>query len=283
MSSFDYSCCRSELQHYQDEQPQLGPIIGLNQRILDIQESVRVSLGPAPAVSAWGMDNLNAETPALGDKVPLIPGDNFRQAASRMALIFTETAGVDFPLEGILNLPQLQGDDVSVIASDLMENKLDLEAIADGSGYNAETIAFFLHSLLVPFYEHAAESYFPVFENREVPWTKGICPFCGSPARYGVIFDEKGFRKLYCGLCRSQWPYPRHKCPVCENPERVEIRQMTLGEDNAHMAEVCDTCRSYLKTTDERKLQRESVPAAEDIITATIDMAATKEGYSRAA
>jgi FdhE protein len=58
---------------------------------------------------------------------------------------------------------------------------------------------------------------------------------------------------------------------------------MTLGEDIAHMAEVCDTCKSYLKTTDERKLQRESVPAAEDIITANIDMAATKEGYSRAA
>jgi FdhE protein len=283
VSSFDYSICRSELQKYQNDQTQLEPLIGLNQRILDIQESVRASLGPAPAVSAWGMDNLNAETPALGDKVPVIPGEILRQAAAKMATVFSDTAGVAFPLERILNLHQLQGDDVSSIAAELMENELDLEALAEGSGYNAETIAFFLHNLLVPFYEHAAESYFPVFINREVPWTKGVCPFCGSPARYGVIYEDKGYRKLYCGLCRSQWPYPRHKCPVCENPERPEIRQMTLGEDIAHMAEVCDTCKSYLKTTDERKLQRESVPAAEDIITANIDMAATKEGYSRAA
>lgn len=283
MSSFDYSGCRSELQRYQNDQPQLGPFIDLNQRILDIQESVRASLGPAPAVSAWGMDNLNAETPAQGDQSPAIPGDTFRQAAEKLAAVFSETAGTAFPIERILNLPQLQGDDVSSIASDLIESKLDLEALADASGYNAETLAFFLHSLLVPFYEHAAESYYSVFENREVPWTQGTCPFCGSPARYGVIHDEKGYRKLYCGLCRSQWAYPRHKCPVCENPERPEIRQMTLGEDNAHMAEVCDTCKSYLKTTDERKLQRESVPAAEDIVTATIDLTATKEGYSRAA
>jgi hypothetical protein len=39
----------------------------------------------------------------------------------------------------------------------------------------------------------------------------------------------------------------------------------------------------YLKTTDERPLLRECLPAIEDIVTTAIDMAAAKQGLSRPA
>lgn len=283
MGKNNYDHRIEELRLYEAEFPHLSPIIDLNRKILAIQESVRASLGPAPAVSNWGLDNLNAGTHVLSGNPPVIPDDLFRQAAKELAQVFSEIAGADFPVNLILELPQLDGDNVSAISTDLIEDRLDLKTLSEGTSFNTETIAFFLHSLLVPFYEREAEAYSSIITNREIPWTAGFCPICGVPPRYGVIYDEKGFRKLYCGLCRTEWPYPRHKCPICENPERVELRQMTLGEDRAHLAEACNNCRSYLKTTDERKLQRECVPLIEDIVTAPLDLAAVKEGYNRAA
>jgi FdhE protein len=283
VGKLDYKRCRAELKRYETEQPQAGALTGLSNSILDIQESVRASLGPAPAVSAEAMSNMNAGVPAMGGKSPVMPGDIFRPAAEKLAAVFTNTAGAAFPLDRILTLPHLQGDDVSAVADDLLGGQLDLDALAEGSGFNAETIALFLHSLFVPFFEREAEPYSQAVMDREIKWTSGICPVCGAPPRYAVYYDDKGYRKLYCGLCRTQWPYPRHKCPVCENLKGTALRIMTLGEDQAHMAEACESCKSYIKATDERKLLRECLPVIEDVVTAVIDIAATKEGYSRAA
>lgn len=273
----------SELDKYTAEQPNLGPVIDLSKKILEIQESVRAELGPAPDVSDFGTDNLTAGMPVMNNQAPQIPSEVFRSAAKSIAELFSETSGAEFPLERILDLTSLKDNNISAFAQALLTDKIDLDSISQGTGFNPETIAFFLHSLLVPFYSHAAANYYPLFQNREIPWAKGKCPVCGNPPRYSVIYGEKGFRKLFCGLCHTQWEFPRHKCPECENPERTEIRQMSLGEDSAHFAEVCDTCHSYIKTTDERKLKRECVPLAEDIVTAPLDVVATREGFVRPA
>ena len=158
-----------------------------------------------------------------------------------------------------------------------MTGRSDLEAIAENSGFNAATLTFFLNSLLVPFFEREAAAYQDMITSREIRWDKGVCPVCGSLPRYSVYHGEKGFRKLYCGLCRTEWPYPRHKCPFCENPEGAGFRSLKLGKDEAHMAEVCDTCHAYLKTTDERPLLRECLPAVEEIVTADLDIAMSQE------
>ncbi|ADJ25365.1 formate dehydrogenase accessory protein [Dehalogenimonas lykanthroporepellens BL-DC-9] len=273
----------SELERYKSEQPNLGPVIDLNKKILEIQESVRAKLGPAPAVSSFGTDNLAAGVPAMNEQIPQMPFNVFRTAAEDLAELFGKTSGVSFPLEDVFKIISSYGNDVSSFARDLLADKLDLESLSSDTGFNPETMAFFFHSLLVPFFSHSAMNYHPLFQNREIPWTKGKCPFCGTPPRYSVIYGEKGFRKLFCGMCHTQWEYPRHKCSDCENPERTEIRQLSLGDDSAHFAEVCDTCHSYIKTTDERKLKRECRPQAEDIITAPIDMVATREGFTRPA
>ncbi len=283
MEAANYRRCQQELARYEAEQPALSRFIGLGKAILEIQESVREMLGPTPPPSEQGLSNLRAGRPVLyGQKVP-ISTTIFKQAAERLAIIFSDTAGAKFPLERLLALPQLQGEDASALADDVMADRLNLEAIAEGSGFNVETLAYFLHSLLVPFFEREAEAYAPLIESQEIRWAQGVCPVCGALPRYGVYHGEKGYRKLYCGLCRAQWPYPRLKCPFCENPERAGFRLLKLGTDETHMAEVCDGCQQYLKTTDERPLLRECEPAAEDIVTAAIDLAAVKEGLSRPA
>jgi len=278
-----YQRCRTELERYEAEKSFPEGFIGLNKKILDIQESVRGKLGPTPPVSAHGLENLRSGEPALSGAKVEIPALVFVEAARELAAAFSEVAGQQFPLEKVLALPYFKGDDASGLAEDLSAGRLDLATVAGGSGFNIETVAFFFHSLMVPFFEHQAEAYQLGIANREIRWAKGICPVCGTLPRYGVYYGEKGFRKLYCGLCRTEWPYPRHKCPFCENPERATLRLLKLGKDEAHVAEVCDTCHMYLKATDERVLTRECLPAAEDTVTAAIDLAAAKEGLSRPA
>ncbi len=283
MEASNYQRCQQELARYQAEQPGLAQVIGLGKEILEIQESVREKLGPTPVSSAEGLSNLRAgQSALLGQKVH-IPMDLFRPAAEKLAEVFSRTSGEKFPLDRLLALPQLQGGDAWALADDVMADNLNLDVVAEGSGFNVETVAYFLHSLLVPFFEREAEAYGPLIQSQEIRWAQGVCPVCGALPRYGIYHGEKGFRKLYCGLCRAEWPYPRLKCPFCENPERVGFRLLKLGADEAHMAEVCDSCQQYLKTTDERPLLRECLPAAEDIVTAAIDLAAVKEGLSRPA
>jgi FdhE protein len=283
VSASFYQRCRAELQRYEAEKALPEGYASLNKEILDIQESVRVKLGPTPPLSEAAVTNLqNGQTALQGRKVP-IPAPIFQSAADRLAISFSHVSGQPFPLEKVRALPQAQGEDLSTMAEDLLAGRLDLADLAEGSGFNAETIAFFLHSLLVPFYEHQSEPYRQMLMDKNVPWNRGFCPVCGSPARYGVYYGEKGFRKLYCGLCRTEWPFPRHMCPHCESPEMASIRSFTLGGDQAHTAEVCDHCRNYLKATDERQLRRECIPSVEDLATPSIDLIATREGFSRPA
>ena len=283
MEASIYHSCQQELVRYEAEQPGLARVISLGKAILEIQESVREELGPTPPPSPEGLSNLRAGEPALSGQTVSVPTGIFRRSAEKLAAVFTEVAGEKFPLDRLLALPQLQGEDASALAGDVMADRLNLEPIAEGSGFNVETVSYFMHSLLVPFFESEAEPYAPVIGSQEIRWAKGICPVCGALPRYGVYHGEKGYRKLYCGLCRAEWPYPRLKCPFCENPERAGFRLLKLGADEAHMAEVCDSCQMYVKTTDERPLLRECLPAVEDIVTAAIDLAAVKEGLSRPA
>jgi FdhE protein len=278
-----YRRCRAELERYQAEQPGLTRFISLNQKILEIQESVRVVLEPTPAVSETGLVNLRAGKPALHNQKIEIPAAVLRKAAEALAAEFGNTSGEVFPVNRLLALPQLQGNDAGQLAEDVLTDRLDLAPVAEGTHFNVETMAYFLHSLLVPFFERYAEVYAPLVESKEISWPTGNCPVCGAPPRYGIYHGEKGFRKLYCGLCRAQWHYPRHKCPICETAGGGDSRNLKLGKDEAHMAEICDSCQMYLKATDERVLLRECLPAAEDVVTAAIDLAAAREGYSRPA
>ncbi|KTB49060.1 Uncharacterized protein involved in formate dehydrogenase formation [Dehalogenimonas alkenigignens] len=283
MSASFYQRCRAELQRYEAEKAFPEGYTGLNKEIMEIQESAREQLGPTLRLSEAALNNLKEGQIALtGQSVP-IPVSVFRPAALKLAAAFSRVAGQPFPVEKIFALPGSSSDDWHTLAEDLLAGRLDLAELAEGSGYNAETIAYFLHSLLVPFYEHQSEPYRQMLMDKEIAWNRGFCPVCGSPARYGVYYGEKGFRKLYCGLCRTEWPFPRHMCPHCENPEMASIRSFTIGGDQAHAAEVCDHCQSYLKATDERQLRRECIAAVEDLATPGIDLTAAGQGLSRPA
>ncbi len=95
------------------------------------------------------------------------------------------------------------------------------------------------------------------------------------------LLKEDGRRILYCPLCRSEWRFPRLGCPFCGNSDHAKLRHCQLGDDLSHRLDVCDSCKRYIKTTNERSLGREVIPQVEDVVTLSLDYLADMEGYSR--
>ena len=99
MTESIYQRCRIDLARYRADQPGLSGLISLNQKILDIQESVRAQLGPAPPVSETGLANLRAGQPALNGIKVNIPAAIFLETAEKLAAEFSLVAGQTFPVD----------------------------------------------------------------------------------------------------------------------------------------------------------------------------------------
>ncbi len=130
-----------------------------------------------------------------------------------------------------------------------------------------------------PIFELAAEKEKHVVKDYE--WKKGYCPICGSRPKMAKLEKEVGRRYLWCPLCGSEWVYRRVKCPFCENENQELLRFFYLDEMSTYRVDVCDNCKSYIKTVDERKKSNDekTIFEIEDSITLFLDKIAAKEGY----
>lgn len=113
----------------------------------------------------------------------------------------------------------------------------------------------------------------------------GRCRTCGSPPTLAVLEGEDGARRLFCSLCGDSWVAPRLMCAACGTKEQSKLGTLCLDEADPRWIEVCDACKRYLKTVDERRLPEgfDVVPRAEDARTMHLDMIAEEEGYLRSA
>jgi FdhE protein len=109
-------------------------------------------------------------------------------------------------------------------------------------------------------------------------WGRGSCPVCGSKPIFSRL-DRTGRRFLYCGLCGTEWRFVRAACPFCGNtaPEKLGFY---LFEKGVYRVYVCNGCRGYLKTLDERAADH-AVPNLfwEDIKTVPLDMTVLRLGF----
>jgi FdhE protein len=117
-------------------------------------------------------------------------------------------------------------------------------------------------------------------------WLKGNCPICGSFPAMEKFRREDGKRILWCGLCGTEWHFKRIMCPFCDNEDHNSLRYFFV-EGNADFdktalrVDVCDRCKRYIKTLDERKLPESEKPELymENLNTVYLDVLAQKDGY----
>lgn len=113
------------------------------------------------------------------------------------------------------------------------------------------------------------------------------CPYCGSKAAVGYLKKSKeGKRYLVCPVCYGEWPIKRDRCAYCGN-EDLEEHFYLLPEsknDSYVRIDICDKCKRYIKTIDERVLDekgKKCFPLVEDIATPHLDVKAAEEGYTK--
>lgn len=117
-------------------------------------------------------------------------------------------------------------------------------------------------------------------------WLKGNCPVCGSFPAMEKFRREEGKRILWCGLCGTDWHFKRLSCPFCGNEDHNSLRYFFIEEEvipdkTAFRVDVCDRCKRYIKTLDERKLPESEKPELyiENLNTVYLDVLAQKDGY----
>ncbi|MGH7518392.1 MAG: formate dehydrogenase accessory protein FdhE [Gemmatimonadales bacterium] len=113
-------------------------------------------------------------------------------------------------------------------------------------------------------------------------WSGGRCPACGAPPLLAELRGAERERVLRCGRCASAWSFPRLACPSCGERRHQRLSYLH-GEGQAEFrrADLCETCRSYLKAI---AVLDPLTPAAlleADLESGALDFAAVERGYHR--
>lgn len=152
-------------------------------------------------------------------------------------------------------------------------------SIAKKLGTSKEILYSIALMVFRPIFELAAEKEKHLIKDYE--WKKGYCPICGGRPKMAKLEKEVGRRYLWCPLCGSEWVYRRVKCPFCENENQELLRFFYLDEKSPYRVDVCDKCKGYIKTVDERKRSNDekTIFEIEDSRTLFLDKIAAKEGF----
>lgn len=105
------------------------------------------------------------------------------------------------------------------------------------------------------------------------------CPCCGSKSHISRLSASDGRRFMFCDRCFSEWETTLLYCVHCGNDEPGSIKFINIENDPAFQIYVCDKCKGYLKTIDERKLGQRTDLFIANIETIYLDLLAREKGY----
>lgn len=252
--------------HLAGERPHAAEILAFYRQVLEVQEQIfeRVldggSLENATIPSVEGLPYAALEGP-------------FAAYVERVSLGTTEElAGA---AGAILDAPP--GARAELLLRTATQG--DLDPLAAGLECPVPQLVFYSRGFLQPVIEALA------VRNPGDPATaradpQGACPRCGWPAQVAVLRDggeAAGRRTLVCGLCATEWPFPRVRCPSCDEEDAGKlVLHETDSVPGLRIAE-CQGCQAYLKEVDLRK-DGHAVPLVEDLATPELDVWAEERG-----
>jgi FdhE protein len=118
----------------------------------------------------------------------------------------------------------------------------------------------------------------------ERPRHEGHCPACGSAPivsyRRELPDTNGGSRFLTCGLCGTDWPFNRIRCPSCHEEDPAKLPAFRSEAHRNVRIEACETCRRYVKSLD-LTLDARPLPEVDDLASLAMDLWAIEEGWTR--
>ena len=268
-----------ELGRQREARSELRQVIDLHRAILALQLDVST---PAPVIDLGPeqvRDAIEAGTPLLSLDAVAVPDDAF-------AALYNAICDVV-----VKHRPEL-ADEVAALRGSLADRR---QATDDGrpaspnhAGRSSSVVGqeeaisdlhcFVLTSTWRPFLWPYATTLAPLIDDEQ--WYRSRCPVCGGEPDLAALV-KGGERRLLCSRCDTEWLYQRIGCPFCENADHRKLAYYT-GDDPAYRLYVCEVCRRYLKTVDQReRWQRLPLPV-ERVLTVGMDLAAMEAGYAGA-
>ncbi len=153
----------------------------------------------------------------------------------------------------------------------------DLARRGEDDGGEVPLLAFVYNQGLHPFLRRYAEMLMPHVDG--VIWYRPNCPICGGRPDLAALTRTNGTRQFLCSRCDAEWFSLRTGCPFCGEDNPAE-QTFSISKDGAYRLYLCDHCKRYLKTIDLRQVTDERLLPVERILTAPMDVAAHKGGYS---
>ncbi|UCH23335.1 MAG: formate dehydrogenase accessory protein FdhE [Deltaproteobacteria bacterium] len=138
-------------------------------------------------------------------------------------------------------------------------------------------LAFITYSSINPSLTLGAEQLSTYLED-DVPWEKGYCPICGNLPGLS-LFGNDGQRLLNCSFCWHKWIGKRVQCPFCENTDAKNLHYFCSDEEKEYRVDICDNCKKYIKTVDDRLANRAIYPPLEQVATLHLDIKAQEMGF----
>jgi FdhE protein len=110
-------------------------------------------------------------------------------------------------------------------------------------------------------------------------WEDGKCPVCsGRPAV--TWLGEDGRRQVSCSFCGTGGYVNRAGCPVCGALDNERQKILMFEREEGFRINVCDLCRSYVKTVEGGIIARWSAEIA-DMMSLPLDIVVQEKGYAR--
>jgi FdhE protein len=108
------------------------------------------------------------------------------------------------------------------------------------------------------------------------------CPWCRQPPQVGCLHPRgEGLAlEIVCSLCLRRRPFPRGRCPGCDESSEARLPSFCAPEFSHLGLQACDTCRAYLPLVDLARDPR-AIPEVDELAGLPLDIWAAEQGYHK--
>jgi FdhE protein len=139
---------------------------------------------------------------------------------------------------------------------------------------------FVITTALAPSLAAAAQELAPNLPEN-LPHEHGHCPLCGGLPYISLLREKEGQRFGVCSFCGFTYRIRRIACAYCDESDQDKLKLFRVAEYPGVRVDVCETCTMYIKTLDFRELDKQHLPALDDMASVALDILAQQQGYKR--
>ena len=176
-------------------------------------------------------------------------------------------------------IEQMDFDKISESFAQLDTEYFEKLAVAMNVSY--DLLFFTIDHAIRPLLRIFAEPYRQDLNSDSFYWEfPAICPVCGSKSHICRLNTGNGQRFMFCDRCFTEWPVRYLYCVYCGNDQAKDIYYLNIENDDAYQLFLCNKCKGYLKTYDERSLGKPTDLFIANVETIYLDILAQEKGYT---